>query len=598
MNDSGYDSPKLYGKTVGEEKVVFYIDLKRKDGMKDTVWAEKDEILADAIKRKNANIKIRNIIFWAKMRSRDGIIFVNPFSFSCGLIRDETEVFWKETTDKIYDNDVERSYGKVRVQQHFAFFISNSNQRHKENITHINRQKLECFSDICVVPVGGENVKETLTRDGRFKNIDRFNLNRKLECGVGSVIGLNDSPADVAGYVLEVKLGKYPVQSTNTEPKSACLDESSIASTSVGKSTSGDASTLELENSFVTPKAKKSKANFNKLAGELWGKNRLYDFPEDEDELTLQGKRDRMEECLKARAWSSLLGPDDRAPNKFDRTIKKKGKIEFSNHNVVSRPVAFSKMICNLYDSIGFLKCGHVTATCFLVSDNLIATNWHVVDEIENRRRSSTSVDYSDVFVNFDYDQGEEDTEKRYRLSPLEHEENKKSSDLDYAFLRLESSIDSKVTLGDFVRTDVPCQGKVCIIGHPAGGEKQEEICPIIPRNEDRMSLQYGSNRPENELEFYMFRDYVRRGLYNAGTALAYDVGSMFQGSSGAPVFDMRCHIVALHTHGFYIEDSMAIEAGVTFAAITRDLRANGHEEFVREHFPYCTSEEVDMETN
>jgi hypothetical protein len=70
----------------------------------------------------------------------------------------------------------------------------------------------------------------------------------------------------------------------------------------------------------------------------------------------------------------------------------------------------------------------------------------------------------------------------------------------------------------------------------------------------------------------------------------------MFEGSSGAPVFDMKCNIIALHTAGFRVGISSIVEYGVTFQAIIEDLKASEHSQFVREHFPSCYGEPMQVD--
>jgi V8-like Glu-specific endopeptidase len=158
----------------------------------------------------------------------------------------------------------------------------------------------------------------------------------------------------------------------------------------------------------------------------------------------------------------------------------------------------------------------------------------------------------------------------------------------------------------------VPEQGKVCIVGHPSGQEKQDELCLILPLHEDRRSFELERRLAEKEERyrnspsastFYMYRSNIRR-LYGDNSTLTYDVGSMFEGSSGAPIFDMKANIVALHTLGFRLEDTSIVEVGVTFKAIINHLIESGHSDFVRECFPCCWAEseamdyEEDMDTD
>ena len=89
------------------------------------------------------------------------------------------------------------------------------------------------------------------------------------------------------------------------------------------------------------------------------------------------------------------------------------------------------------------------------------------------------------------------------------------------------------------------------------------------------------------------------QALCSDENALTYDAGSMFEGSSGAPVFDINRRIVALHSGGFRLGQTSVVEYGVTFDAIIRNLKATGHSEFVRKYFSHCSDDDIeDMDTN
>jgi V8-like Glu-specific endopeptidase len=262
---------------------------------------------------------------------------------------------------------------------------------------------------------------------------------------------------------------------------------------------------------------------------------------------------------------------------------------------VIARPIRITRTLVELSASIGFLKCGSITATCFLVKRNMIVTNGHVVTRIKEARRESNAYDHSEVLVHFDHEGNAETLSSGHKLKPFPYQENVISEELDYAFLYLENPTEGKVELGDYIRRKVPEKGSVCIVGHPNGEEKKEEVCPILPLHRDRRALELERRlREKNEhyrnspsaAALHMYCPNVRK-LYGDKARLTYDVGGMLEGSSGAPVFDMSCNIVAIHTHGFRLEESSIVEVGVTFQAIIKNLEETGYEEFVRENFPY-----------
>jgi hypothetical protein len=388
------------------------------------------------------------------------------------------------------------------------------------------------------------------------------------------------------------------------------LNKSNCPMASTSESTNGDVNTAKHP---VSKTPKRKKPNFNKLTGKLCAENAVYVFSKDICDLTKEEMFSEMVECLQARARCTLVDPKTRGFTKYEKSLEKLAKDEFANHNVISRPVRFTKTLCELYNSIGFLKCGGVTATCFLVSSDMIATNWHVVRDIEIARNSSTPYDHSVVYVHFDYETngGPPSNGNGRKLKPLSYERNVTCSQLDYAFLFLEECVEGKL-LGDLVRCNVPEQGNVCIVGHPRGAEKQDELCRILPLHDNRRSSELERRYEENELQCrnnqsrcalaYIGQKCVHshqsslQQLRDETNVVTYDAGSMFEGSSGAPVFDMKCNIVALHTAGFRVGISSIVEYGVTFQAIIEDLEASGHSQFVREHFSSCYGEPMQVD--
>lgn len=283
--------------------------------------------------------------------------------------------------------------------------------------------------------------------------------------------------------------------------------------------------------------------------------------------------------------------------------------IQFANKHVQTRPVLFSKALCPCYNSIGYLECGSVQATCFLISSRIILTNCHVVHDILKARTSSTHINHYDVFVYFQYEKHGEKG-RCYKLMPIDDKNNIMSEELDYAFLYLQDNLTWKKTLGRCVRCKVPDLGNTCIVAHPCGLEKKEELCPILPLCENRRYLELKRRVAKRVQECVKNpagctvtasgKNCVHRflkglqDLCRNESVMTYDVGSMFEGSSGAPVFDMCVNIVALQSRGFRLEDTSVVEVGITFKAIIYDLLARGFSHFVQQNFPHCWDENMD----
>ena len=308
-----------------------------------------------------------------------------------------------------------------------------------------------------------------------------------------------------------------------------------------------------------------------------------------------------IKQSLKARVLEKL--------REKKKPIKHLFQQLFASNNVVSRPTRFTKGLVKFLDSVGYLRCGTVHATCFLVSEDMVVTNYHVVDKILKARTSSTPDDHSKIHVYFRYEV-QDFPANGYELKELPFQENIFGRKLDYAFLHLKHRVKME-TLGQLVSCNVPMRGKVCIVGHPNGKEKQEEMCAIIPLDEKTRNCEIErrfresvfnclTNQSSCALAYigqtcaHSYQSALQE-ICNEEKTLTYDVGSMFEGASGAPVFDMKCNIVALHTGGFRVQETSIVEYGITFEAIIRHLKETGYLEFVRRHFPSRSDEDMAM---
>ena len=295
---------------------------------------------------------------------------------------------------------------------------------------------------------------------------------------------------------------------------------------------------------------------------------------------------DEMRKCLRVRTSF---------PN---ATESIKSVQKFANKHIIARSVAFSKTIGKYFDSVGFLKCGSIEATSFLVSETIIATNYHVAAEILKFQNNPLLRKYhEDAFVYFDYEYSGQKSvlSNGCKIIPFSYEsiELQGSEEFDYVFLRLENPV-SKLTLGQFVRSKTPERGNVCIIGHPGGNVKQDEVCPLLPFDEiDRRCEEEERCRRLHDPSFYICRIDMENRVAN-NSRLLYDVGNMFHGSSGSPVLDMDGYIVGLHMLGYRDGTHVHMEVAVKFKSIIDDLLRRNRSEFVNTNFPQWECEEME----
>jgi V8-like Glu-specific endopeptidase len=247
--------------------------------------------------------------------------------------------------------------------------------------------------------------------------------------------------------------------------------------------------------------------------------------------------------------------------------------------------------------SVGYIHCGNVTGTGFLLTDNSFITSKHIHELIYKERKKTIFPQCcKTISVNFDYDspqmEGFLQAEVDERRLPLT------SQELDYVIYSLKDNpAPSKLKpLGPMVKSvksSLPRSGSGILVGHPGNKNKVVENCRFIPdwrvTMEGRKSkaLRYCEQHPaecfkENKAKLCI-HNYKERNLEEGKDELAYDTTSFFEGSSGSPVFNSNGHIVAMHTRGCPYhhggKKSCFMSFGTKFDAIYEDLIKQGRVE-------------------
>ena len=588
MNDSGYcSSLNVSAEAADDEGNYLLLKTKRSKSMANRVFPRNEETIADLVSQKIPKIDVKNTVFLAKLRGHQGIKWV-PFSLPCGLIEKKTEIEWEQMRENIYkfvtSLDSTKSYSKPQTEHVKppgckVFFVS-PKKKYETEITHLPRKKYGRDADICVIAHPDLTCKEALINDGRFKNVESFTLKTKVEGGGGHIVELNDMAADLGAVVLQVSCTKVkPATPSKSDSKAKDSAQSSdtIDPATLTSLTTYDRTALERDGPILE----------SEFAVKLGKNNAVYVFSRSVRELSTKEMLEEMEKCLRLR-------------NSFPNATESiKSVQKFANKHIIARPVAFSKTIGKYFDSVGFLKCGSIEATSFLVSKTIIATNYHVAVEILKCQNDPLSRKYhEDVFVHFDYEYSGQKSalSNGFKIIPFSYEsiELQGSEEFDYVFLLPEKPVEDKLTLGQFVRSKTPERGNVCIIGHPGGNVKQDEVCPLLPFDEiERRCEEEERCRRLHDPSFYICRMDIENRVAN-NSRLLYDVGNMFHGSSGSPVLDMSGYIVGLHTLGYTDGTYVHMEVAVKFKSIIDDLLRRNRSEFVNTNFPQWECEEME----
>ena len=310
------------------------------------------------------------------------------------------------------------------------------------------------------------------------------------------------------------------------------------------------------------------------------------------EQLTDEIRKTMIEDARKS-ALATLVEPGIEK-EQLDSKIRSVAQ-KFGRFASCAVPARVMPMLAEATKSVGLVKCGDCTGTCFLLRKNVIITCQHVINDINTKRSQSTDKKmYETISIYFNFIRshdlgtcyGQVDEKKIFASN----------GKLDYAicFIKRNDSDRSTTTnlteLGRSVRSPLPRDGLVILVGHPESDYKRVEICRILPGYNWHSTLckrasdaeQYCMQHPEECTDFnnmsepcvHIWKARVLQGDHR--DQLPYDT-SFFEGSSGSPVFNCDGHIVAMHTQGYPFKQGSKklslMEFGVTFGAICQDVK-------------------------
>lgn len=444
------------------------------------------------------------------------------------------------------------------------FHVGTSGEKNTKRILKNQEIKSVC-EELTIYAYEGETVADALQRDGRFKDsVFESNLGLK-QTGDQS----KSEFSNVVSHTMNNKLFKIyskPGRKRKRQQKSQPGNSGEAAAANEGgQNPSQLPPTTETENDSAPnekPKQNESEAlpisvheipNSEKLVGVLTQKFKL---------------------AMKI----------DRQGTKTFLQIQELLNVEYGKNDETCREVRVMKKLMKLSDYVCLVAIDDTGAgTGFLLFGQFILTNHHVVkDVLEQPDRISVHFMYEEIAtqpVNIKVEEvvaGQCDTDVS-------------GNSYDWALLKLTEDVSASCLLEHFGY--LPASGSLCIIGHPDSNVKKVDPCYIIPTTDYNKTVdKQRAKNPQGDR--YDPKDYGLEGsvqsvgpqfFENTKTditrkkpILAYRTCFYF-GSSGSPVFDNGCKVVAIHSGGYIFQDEQkkkksVIEYGFLLSHIIENM--------------------------
>lgn len=237
--------------------------------------------------------------------------------------------------------------------------------------------------------------------------------------------------------------------------------------------------------------------------------------------------------------------------------------VEYAKNDETCREVKVMKKLVKLSDSVCLVNINDSEfGTGFLFFDRFVLTNCHVVKDVPRRPNN--------VFVYFKYEEFNSASEgvKVEEVVACQYGTDESGNSSDWALLELNETADVSCSCLLEHFGYLPSSGGLCIIGHPYRDVKKVDPCFIIPatdynkatdkhkaKNPDgagrlvQDSKQYGAGGRTQWVGPNFFDD-VKKEIAGKNPIVGYKT-CFYNGSSGSPVFDKNCKVVAIHTGGY-----------------------------------------------
>ncbi|XP_043996073.1 serine protease FAM111A-like isoform X2 [Gambusia affinis] len=389
-----------------------------------------------------------------------------------------------------------------------------------KNIVRIMKNSaLRAFQEISVYAYKGERVKVALKRDGRLHS-SIFKKNFVLSNKSTSVITELSNPVDE----LNDETFQIILLDKSDPPLSlpGSLDEAYLMSNE-------DQGQSEAENNITVKQKLEPKE-------EMTPRNLMLEIP--------NSKRTQNQLCFQFEEF--LKGIKTQVPmlSHFQNLFR----VDFGQSTQMCNEVRTMKRLMCYSDSVCQVRInGHPAGSGFLLFSNYVFTNGHVVQDIYDENRCQLN---ERVSVHFSYESVDQAEGALDVLELVCFEMNPDVACGDWALLKLSDHQGLPPGLLEHIGFP-PKDGGICIIGHPEGGVKKTDPCLIVP-SQNRLHIverHYRENQGPVQFVSRSFFEGVATSVHRK-YFLTYE-SCFYYASSGSPVFDKHCNVVAMHSGGY-----------------------------------------------
>uniref|UniRef100_A0A3P8TJW0 Uncharacterized protein n=1 Tax=Amphiprion percula TaxID=161767 RepID=A0A3P8TJW0_AMPPE len=412
------------------------------------------------------------------------------------------------------------------------------------------------IQEVTVYAYKGEKVKQALKRDAHFLNTI-FKKNCALfERSTEINIEMSNPVDDLDGKTFQIILLD---KSSPPDSQSSSLDDAYIAqSDSQGydpdesQDSSQQSIPTVLENNHVPeekPKLRHATEPENVLR-EIPGSKNKYSQLSSKFKDSMKGMKTQV---LKLSRIQNLL------------------RVEYGKNVETCREVKMMKKLMELSDSVCQVRInGTPEGSGFLLFGNFVLTNAHVIKDIHNDVSGQFN---GRVTVHFSFDDLEQPVGGSVEVEAVVGGEFCPDvSPCDWALLKLSANENLPRPLAAHFGF-LPKHDAICIIGHPGDGVKKIDPCLIVPTENRNQVVErhYVENQGNIQLITQEFFQNMAISVQQH-QGLTYE-SCFYHGSSGSPVFDKHCNVVAVHSGGYKYNGTRGqtnvIEYGYALSDIT-----------------------------
>ncbi|KAM6983443.1 serine protease FAM111A-like [Tautogolabrus adspersus] len=494
--------------------------------------------------------------------------------FPCSLIKNEhLTVSYIKASDKDKQSAENRAPAiRQRQVPSDKLVVFHVVTKGKKNLAQImkNPELRQKFEEITVYALKGHKVKDALKRDGRL-------LKKVFQTNCALIDRTTDVRTEMHSLVddLDGKTLKIEMINKCTPPESPpeSLEDTDVPQSESQKSDfdeNQDPQQQSTTNESVTDNTTKEKSKQN---GHIQPKK----IPNSK----------KLKSHLSSQVRKQIKGMKTGVPKLSN--IQNLFRVEYGKNAQTCREVKTMKKLMDLSDSVCHVRInGKPGGSGFLLFDKFVLTNGHVVKNIYNESTGQLSEPMTVHFSFESLDQVDSGI-KVEEVTGFEYGCDSSGHMYDWALLRISTDQElPQCLLKNF--GFLPSSGGICIIGHPDGAVKKIDPCLIIPTdNRNKVvekhnhenpggvlvdGVQYSENQGHINLVTQQFFENVSQSVQKP--VLTYETCFYF-GSSGSPVFDEHCNVVAMHSAGYAYtnrggEKSSVIEYGYPLSLILEHI--------------------------